>query len=91
MLRLLKIENGLYAMAFAVANQPLGSAPKIETANVIVAAADNSKSFIVTIHTCGHVLIGGQMIPLKIAIFTVQSKIAMLFVDDSAHKNVVGT
>ncbi len=66
---MLSVDNSLYAMASAVANQPLGSTPKVETANVIVAAANNFKSFIVAIHACCHVFICGQMIPLKITIF----------------------
>ena len=55
-------------MAFAVANQPFGATPKVEATNVIVAIAYNFESLVIAIHTCCHVFVGGQMVPLKITI-----------------------
>jgi hypothetical protein len=81
----LSISHGLDAMAFAVANQPFGSTPKIETENVIVAIACNFESFIITIHTCCHVFVGGQMIPLKITIATTIVQKRRLFINYLTH------
>jgi hypothetical protein len=72
-------------MAFAVANQPFGSTPKVDATNVVIAAADNFESLIIAIHTCCHVCVGGQMVPLNITIATTIVQKRRLFINYLAH------
>ena len=83
---MLSIVHCLDAMAFAVANQPFGSTPKIETTNVIVAIAYDFESLIIAIYTCCHVFVSGQMVRLKITIATTFVQKRRLFINRLTHR-----